>query len=104
MRRQALHSEGTSDADTGIVSVWLVVEIFDIGARSDGVVDLFLAREARAPPFFVRLLSGRGSTGGQLARKLPFLPTVFGRLDERGAPRPAPPPPPQKKEIEKRVD
>ena len=54
MRRQALDRERAGDTDAGVVDVGLVVEIFDIGARGDRGVDLFLAGDARFPPFGVR--------------------------------------------------
>ena len=68
VRRQALDGERAGDADAGIVVIGLVVEIFDVGARGDGGVDLLLPGDARLPPFGVGSLRDIGRPVGQASR------------------------------------
>ncbi len=54
--RNALHREGTGDADLPVVLVGLVVEVFVVRLGGDGGVDRLLAGDARLPPIGVQRL------------------------------------------------
>ena len=83
MGAEALHGEGTGDADLLLVLVGLVVEVFELGLGGDGGVDLLLPGDAGLPPVGVQLLCRVRPLAIGLARNLPFLP---GSL-ERGVQR-----------------
>ena len=87
VRRQALDGERAGDADLGRVHIGPVVEIFDVGAALDGLVDLALPIDAGLPPCGVVLLDGIRPRGIGLARDLPFLPRLAERLVETLAQR-----------------
>ena len=50
VRRQALDRERAGDADTRIVGIGLVIEVFELGLGGDRGIDLLLPRDARLPP------------------------------------------------------
>ena len=59
VRRNALHREGTGDADLPSVLVGLVVQVLEVGLGCDGGVNLPLAGDAGLPPLGVKVGSGR---------------------------------------------
>ena len=59
VRRNALHREGTGDADLPPVLVGLVVQVLEVGLCGDGGVNLPLAGDAGLPPSGVQVGRGR---------------------------------------------
>ena len=79
MRRQALDRERPGDPHLAVVRVRLVVEVLEVRLRSDGGVDLLLARDTPLPPLLVQGSGLRGPRVFRVAGDLPLLP----RLAER---------------------
>ena len=78
VRRQALDRERPGDAHLAVVGVRLVVEVLEVGLRSDGVVDLLLPRGAPFPPLVVQRPSLRRPLILCVAGDLPLLPRLAG--------------------------
>ena len=85
--REAFHREGAGHADLPLVVVGAVVEVFKLGLRGDGLVDLLLPGDAGLPPVGVQLLRHVRPLAISFARNLPLLPSLLEREIQLGAKR-----------------